>query len=77
MFYFPLVSGIYPDWVPFWGGEDFQFFRPVFNIADASITCGVFILVLFQTSLFENHNETAEPVSTPEEAEKPSGQDSV
>ncbi|MEI6576612.1 MAG: lipoprotein signal peptidase [Bacteroidota bacterium] len=56
MFYFPLYSGIYPKWIPIWGGEDFQFFRPVFNMADASISCGVIILILFQTTLFEKHS---------------------
>ncbi|MES2679934.1 MAG: lipoprotein signal peptidase [Bacteroidota bacterium] len=48
MFYFPLVNGHFPDWVPIWGGEDFQFFRPIFNFADASISAGVIIIILFQ-----------------------------
>ena len=47
MLYFPLIEGTYPGWVPVWGNQSFQFFRPVFNIADASIFLGVtFILVL-------------------------------
>lgn len=47
MLYFPLFNGTFPDWVPIWGSQSFQFFRPVFNIADASIFVGVtFILVL-------------------------------
>ncbi len=46
MLYFPIAEGYYPDWFPFWGGEPFLFFRPVFNIADVSITLGV-LLVLF------------------------------
>ena len=47
MLYFPLIEGTFPNWVPFWGDQTFQFFRPVFNIADASIFVGVtFILVL-------------------------------
>jgi signal peptidase II len=37
-----------PDWFPIWGGERFIFFRPVFNIADAAITCSVFYMLLFQ-----------------------------
>src|SRR5687768_11951464 len=41
MFYFPLINGHFPDWLPIWGGEDFQFFRPIFNFADASISAGV------------------------------------
>jgi signal peptidase II len=52
MLYFPLIQGYYPAWVPFWGGTDFVFFRPVFNIADASITIGVFLLILFQRRFF-------------------------
>ena len=47
MLYFPLYNGSFPDWLPIWGNQSFQFFRPVFNIADASIFMGVtFILVL-------------------------------
>ncbi|MFU8844360.1 MAG: lipoprotein signal peptidase [Bacteroidales bacterium] len=52
MLYFPVIKGSYPQWFPFWGGTEFIFFRPVFNIADASITTGVFILILFQKSFF-------------------------
>lgn len=52
MFYFPVLSGRFPDFVPFWGGEDFVFFRPVFNIADAAISVGVFLLIVFQRRLF-------------------------
>jgi signal peptidase II len=48
MFYFPLFNGRFPDWFPIWGGEDFQFFRPIFNFADAAISVGVVIIILFQ-----------------------------
>lgn len=48
MFYFPMFSGHFPDWLPIWGGEDFQFFRPIFNFADASISFGVGIIIVFQ-----------------------------
>ena len=47
MFYFPLIVTTYPEWVPFWGGDDFIFFSPVFNLADASISVGVVMLLLF------------------------------
>ena len=50
MLYFPIIEGYFPDWFPFWGGEHFLFFRPVFNIADSAITIGVLILLLFQKS---------------------------
>jgi len=48
MFYFPMFKGYLPEWIPFWGGDYFVFFRPVFNIADAAISVGVGIMVLFQ-----------------------------
>jgi len=53
MLYFPLISGNYPAWVPFWGGQDFLFFRPVFNVADSAITTGVLAIIIFQKSLFK------------------------
>ncbi|MEZ5197081.1 MAG: lipoprotein signal peptidase [Bacteroidales bacterium] len=53
MLYFPLIKGFYPSWFPFWGGNEFIFFRPVFNIADSSITIGVFILIIFQKKFFK------------------------
>lgn len=51
MLYFPLYRGVLPDWVPFWGGKYFEFFEPVFNIADAAISVGVLVLVFFQKRL--------------------------
>lgn len=59
MFYFPILRGHYPEWFPFWGGNSFVFFRPVFNIADSSITIGVFILLFFQNRFFKKE-ETEE-----------------
>ena len=47
MFYFPLIVTTWPDWVPMWGGEEFIFFSPVFNYADANISVGVVLLLLF------------------------------
>jgi len=54
MFYFPLIHGHYPDWFPFWGGNQFIFFRPVFNIADSSITVGIFSILLFYRKYFNS-----------------------
>ena len=47
MFYFPIINGHFPEWFPIWGSEQFIFFRPVFNIADASITVSVITIILF------------------------------
>lgn len=47
MFYFPLVVTTWPEWVPFYGGQEFIFFSPVFNFADACISVGVVLLLLF------------------------------
>lgn len=52
MLYFPIIQGHFPDWFPFWAGEHFLFFRPVFNISDAAITIGVAIILLFQRRFF-------------------------
>lgn len=53
MFYFPLFQGYLPDWLPIWGGEYFIFFRPIFNVADASISIGVVLLLIFQKAVFK------------------------
>ena len=60
MLYFPLVSGVFPAWVPLWGGEPYLFFRPVFNVADAAISVGVFALLLFYRSFFRQEEEGVE-----------------
>jgi signal peptidase II len=52
MFYFPLFSGVYPTWIPFAGGSEFQFFRPVFNVADSSISIGIFSIIIFYRKQF-------------------------
>ena len=57
MFYFPILEGNYPHWVPFWGDQSYIFFRPVFNVADSAITTGVLILLIFQREFFRSHNE--------------------
>jgi len=47
MLYFPLFSFVWPDWVPWVGGEYFEFFHPIFNIADAAVSTGVIAMILF------------------------------
>ncbi len=56
MLYFPIITNAhFPAWVPIWGGEEFEFFRPVFNIADTSISTGVIVILLFQNRFFNLH----------------------
>jgi len=59
MLYFPLIQTHLPNWIPFYGGEDFIFFRPIFNIADAAISVGVIILILFYNK--QLNQETSKP----------------
>jgi signal peptidase II len=54
MFYFPLIKTTYPSWFPFWHGQDFEFFAPIFNLADASISIGVIAILLFQRRYFKH-----------------------
>jgi signal peptidase II len=56
MLYFPVIDTRWPDWSPFRPGESFIFFRPVFNIADSAITCGVFAILIFQKKMFRDMN---------------------
>ena len=58
MLYFPLITNThFPSWFPVWGGDEFEFFRPVFNIADASISVGVITILVFQNQFFKKHKE--------------------
>ena len=66
MLYFPVIKGHYPGWMPVFGGDDFEFFRPIFNIAGASITTGVLSILVFQKRFFKQRNsqETHPTVET-------------
>lgn len=57
MFYLPLLQGTYPSWFPLWAGEDFIFFRPVFNIADSAITIGVVLILIYQKRYFKEEKK--------------------
>lgn len=52
MFYFPIIQTTWPEWMPFWGGEEFIFFSPIFNFADGAISCGVIAFFLFYRHYF-------------------------
>ena len=60
MLYFPVIKGHFPSWFPIWGGEDFEFFRPIFNIADAAISTGIISILVFQKRFFKDNNKTTE-----------------
>lgn len=71
MFYFPLIVTTWPDWVPVWGGEEFVFFSPVFNFADACISVGVVLLLLFYRKEISQTTATQTTTSqTPPDSEK-------
>ncbi|MEO6550611.1 MAG: lipoprotein signal peptidase [Ferruginibacter sp.] len=58
MLYFPIIKDVrFPAWVPFWGGDDFEFFRPIFNLADAAISTGVITILVFQKRFFKHQNQ--------------------
>lgn len=71
MLYFPIIHGHWPGWLPVLGGKEFEFFEPVFNIADAAISIGVLTLVFFQKRLLRKADyhpevhQTEEPIITP------------
>lgn len=66
MLYFPMIDTFLPQWVPVWGGKHFEFFRPVFNIADSAISVGVAAILLFHRRFFSNtpHRSQNEEVGT-------------
>jgi len=60
MFYFPIYRGTLPNWIPFIGGKYFEFFQFIFNVADACITIGVAIILIFQKQFFREEKKTIE-----------------
>jgi signal peptidase II len=57
MFYAPIIESRFPQWFPFWGGEEFTFFSPIWNFADACITIGVAIIIIGQHRFFTQDNK--------------------
>lgn len=57
MLYFPIIQTTFPSWLPIWAGQSFEFFRPIFNVADASIFMGVAIILIFQKHFFPDKSK--------------------
>ncbi len=70
MLYFPLIDTTLPSGFPIWGGQQFQFFRPVFNISDASISTGVITLLLFHRRIFKSKHEHSPEIGTEHNPDK-------
>lgn len=66
MLYFPLYQGYLPEWLPFWGGDYFTFFDPVFNFADVAISTGVGLLIVFNKKAFPKEVKMKTPANNPE-----------
>lgn len=64
MLFFPLFDFVWPEWVPYFGGSDFLFFSPVFNIADSSIFIGVAAILIYQKRFFPEAHEHEPEVKT-------------
>lgn len=62
MLFFPIFDFYWPNWVPLWGGDNFVFFSPVFNIADSSIFVGVVSILIFQRRFFREKDEVEVPI---------------
>jgi signal peptidase II len=54
MFYFPIIRSYWPDWVPMMGGSPFEFFSPIFNVADSAISLGIAWMILFHSKFFQD-----------------------
>ena len=60
MLYFPIINTTLPEWFPFGGGQEFIFFRPIFNIADSCITVGALYLLIFKWKFFSAETKKIE-----------------
>lgn len=69
MLYFPLFSFVWPEWMPWVGGSQFSFFDPVFNIADAAISVGIFLLICFYSGHLSDP-EAATPAQSNDRADE-------
>ena len=68
MLYFPIIHTKLPSWIPVWGGTYFDFFSPIFNLADASISTGIISILVFQKRFFKTNSSKIETQSIETEA---------
>jgi signal peptidase II len=68
MLYFPIIRTTIPDTFPFWAGQEFEFFSPVFNIADAAISVGFLIILLFQKRFLQTEENPSKLISPVDES---------
>lgn len=71
MLYFPMIDTVLPNWVPFWGGKEFTFFDPVFNLADFYISFSFFMLLLFQRKFFPDMGKKEKPQPSDQKTDLP------
>ncbi len=71
MFYFPIIDTYWPEWMPLIGGDHFIFFSPIFNFADASISVGIIVLILFYSGQLNRKELYSDKV----EKEKPNAEE--
>jgi signal peptidase II len=71
MLYFPLIDTTLPNGFPIWGGQRFEFFRPVFNISDAAISTGVISLLVFHRRIFKSRHELEDQATQESHPDKP------
>jgi signal peptidase II len=69
MLYFPIIDSTWPEWVPGLGGDRLQFFRPIFNIADSSITVGMALILINQKNFFKEEKESLDKAKAEKNAE--------
>jgi signal peptidase II len=77
MLFFPLFDFVWPDWVPYVGGEEFLFFSPVFNVADSSIFLGVVTILIYQKKFFPEAHKPEEVHPAAEHVVSPSSPESI
>ena len=79
MLYFPLCEWNWPQWMPWVGGHHFVFFQPIFNVADASLSVSVIVLILFYArylaTLFNEKKDEADGNDAEEKTENPAATD--